>query len=110
MALTPLLLQGWIPPVATFLNTPAWTMSAESFYYAIFPWLASWKKPWGMALRDAAGRGVDAGDDSRALYIAIIRTALRIRPMEWGPWLQVLKFTPLRTWPALFSASSWPAG
>jgi peptidoglycan/LPS O-acetylase OafA/YrhL len=30
MILTPMLLQGWIPPVATFLNTPAWTMSAES--------------------------------------------------------------------------------
>ena len=40
MVLTPLLLQGWIPSIATFLNTPAWTMSAESFYYVIFPWLA----------------------------------------------------------------------
>jgi len=36
-----LLLQGWIPAVATFLNTPAWTMSAESFYYVLFPWLAA---------------------------------------------------------------------
>jgi hypothetical protein len=32
MVLTPLLLQGWIPAIATFLNTPAWTMSAEAFY------------------------------------------------------------------------------
>jgi peptidoglycan/LPS O-acetylase OafA/YrhL len=32
MVLTPLLLQGWIPEIATFGNTPAWTMSAESFY------------------------------------------------------------------------------
>ena len=40
MVLTPLLLQGWIPAIATFLNTPAWTMSAEAFYYVIFPWLA----------------------------------------------------------------------
>ena len=37
MVLTPLLLQGWIPEIATFLNTPAWTMSAESFYYCFFP-------------------------------------------------------------------------
>ena len=37
MVLTPLLLQGWIPEIATFLNTPAWTMSAESFYYLLFP-------------------------------------------------------------------------
>jgi len=33
MILSPLLLQGWIPEIATFLNTPAWTMSAESFFY-----------------------------------------------------------------------------
>ena len=45
MVLTPLLLQGWIPAIATFLNTPAWTMSAESFYYLLFPWMARWKRP-----------------------------------------------------------------
>ncbi|MGA9668952.1 MAG: acyltransferase, partial [Terracidiphilus sp.] len=45
MALTPLLLQGFIPEIATFLNTPAWTMSAECSYYAFFPWVASWKRP-----------------------------------------------------------------
>ena len=45
MVLTPLLLQGWVPSLATFLNTPAWTMSAESFYYFIFPWMARWKRP-----------------------------------------------------------------
>src|SRR5580692_3103684 len=45
MVLTPLLLQGWIPELATFLNTPAWTMSAESFYYVLFPWLARGKRP-----------------------------------------------------------------
>ena len=45
MVLTPLLLQGWIPEIATFCNTPAWTMSAESFYYLLFPWLARWKQP-----------------------------------------------------------------
>ena len=48
MVLTPLLLQGWIPEIATFLNTPAWTMSAESFYYVLFPWLARWKRPESM--------------------------------------------------------------
>ncbi len=40
MVLSPLLMQGWIPEIATFLNTPAWTMSAESFYYVLFPWMA----------------------------------------------------------------------
>ena len=38
VVLTPLFLQGPVPAIATFLNTPAWTMSAEAFYL-IFPWL-----------------------------------------------------------------------
>ena len=45
MILSPLLMQGWIPEIATFLNTPAWTMSAESAYYVAFPWLAKGKRP-----------------------------------------------------------------
>src|ERR1700691_5205192 len=45
MVLSPLLLQGWIPEIATFLNTPAWTMSAESAFYVVFPWMARWKAP-----------------------------------------------------------------
>ena len=28
IALTPFLVQGWVPAIATFMNTPAWTMSA----------------------------------------------------------------------------------
>src|SRR5665213_3020296 len=45
MVLTPLLLQGWVPELSTFLKTPAWTMSAESFFYFLFPWLARIKRP-----------------------------------------------------------------
>ena len=41
MVLSPLLLQGWIPEIATFLNTPAWTMSAEGFYY-VSHFVAEW--------------------------------------------------------------------
>ena len=54
MVLTPLLLQGWIPPLATFLNTPAWTMSAEAFYYASL----SLAGPWQAA---GAGAAIAAG-------------------------------------------------
>ena len=97
MALTPLLLQGWIPPVATFLNTPAWTMSAESFYYVLFPWLASWKKPLGawrcvIQLVGVWMLGLIPG----ALYIALNPDGIAHPDRwSWGPWLQVLKFTPL---------------
>ncbi|MDQ2924545.1 MAG: acyltransferase, partial [Acidobacteriota bacterium] len=37
--LTPLLLQGWFPTLATFWNTVAWTLSCEITLYAIFPML-----------------------------------------------------------------------
>ncbi|WP_446742309.1 acyltransferase family protein [Silvibacterium acidisoli] len=45
VVLTPLLLQGWIPSLATFWNTPAWTMCTEAFFYLIFPAVILWKRP-----------------------------------------------------------------
>jgi peptidoglycan/LPS O-acetylase OafA/YrhL len=45
MVLTPLLLQGWHPMLATFWNTPAWTMCTEAFFYLIFPVVILWKRP-----------------------------------------------------------------
>ncbi len=39
LLLTPLLLQGWFPDLATFWNTVAWTLSAEVVLYGAFPWL-----------------------------------------------------------------------
>jgi peptidoglycan/LPS O-acetylase OafA/YrhL len=44
VVLTPLLLQGWSPSLATFWNTVAWTLSCEMAFYAIFPWLI--QVPW----------------------------------------------------------------
>jgi peptidoglycan/LPS O-acetylase OafA/YrhL len=42
--LTPFVLQGWSPSVATFWNTVAWTLSCECVLYAAFPWLI--RAPW----------------------------------------------------------------
>jgi peptidoglycan/LPS O-acetylase OafA/YrhL len=39
IVLTPLLLQGWSPNLATFWNTVAWTLSCECMLYIAFPWL-----------------------------------------------------------------------
>ncbi len=97
MVLSPLLLQGWIPSIATFLNTPAWTMSAESFYYFLFPWMARWKRPerkapilWKMALVWVLG--LIPG----ALYVIYNPDGLsHVDRFSYGPWLQALKFTPL---------------
>ena len=48
LVLSPLLLQGWSPSLATFWNTVAWTLACEMAFYAAFPWLIrlSWpRKP-----------------------------------------------------------------
>jgi len=43
LALTPLLLQGWSPLLCTFWNTPAWTLTTDVLFYAIFPVLITWQ-------------------------------------------------------------------
>ncbi len=42
-----LLLQGWIVPLAFSINTPAWTLSCEAFFYVVFPFVVSsaWLRP-----------------------------------------------------------------
>ena len=96
VVLTPLLLQGFVPAVATFLNTPAWTMSAEAAYYVIFPWLARWKRPQRLAPHLVKMAGVWAlGLVPGALYIALNPDGIA-HPDRWsyGPWLWALKYTP----------------
>jgi len=97
MVLSPLLLQGWIPSIATFLNTPAWTMSAESFYYVLFPWMARWKRPDSVKRHLATMAGVwTLGLVPGMLYIALNPDGIAHPDRwSWGPWLQALKYTPL---------------
>jgi peptidoglycan/LPS O-acetylase OafA/YrhL len=45
LILLPLLLQAWWPPVAIVWNGPAWSLSAEAFFYALFPWLMQSCRP-----------------------------------------------------------------
>jgi peptidoglycan/LPS O-acetylase OafA/YrhL len=96
VVLTPLLLQGFVPAVATFLNTPAWTMSAEAAYYMIFPWVAKWKRPERIAPHLIKMAGVWAlGLVPGTLYIAFNPDGIA-HPDRWsyGPWLWALKYTP----------------
>lgn len=44
-ALTTFMQQGWSPALATFWNTPAWTLSCEVAFYLAFPWLLALKWP-----------------------------------------------------------------
>jgi peptidoglycan/LPS O-acetylase OafA/YrhL len=97
MVLSPLLLQGWIPEIATFLNTPAWTMSAESAYYLGFPWFASLKRPARLLPYLAKMAGVWClGMIPGTVYFILNPDHLAVTD-RWSsaPWLQVLKYTPL---------------
>jgi len=102
MALSPLLIQGWFWQIATFLNTPAWTMSAEAFYYFLFPWMARlkasttlrsqlWKMFWVWMLGLAPG----------VLY-AVFNPDGIMHPDRYssGQWLRMLKYTPLPHFPS----------
>jgi peptidoglycan/LPS O-acetylase OafA/YrhL len=96
IVLTPLLLQGWIPAITTFMNTPAWTMSAEAFYYAIFPWLAKMKRPERIGPHTAKMAGLWAlGLVPGTLYIIFNPDGIA-HPDRWsyGIWLWALKYTP----------------
>jgi peptidoglycan/LPS O-acetylase OafA/YrhL len=96
MVLTPLLLQGFVPAVATFLNTPAWTMSAEAAYYVIFPWVAKWKRPERIRPHLMKMAGIWAlGLVPGTLYIIFSPDGIA-HPDRWsyGPWLWALKYTP----------------
>jgi len=97
MVLTPLLLQGWVPSLATFLNTPAWAMPAETFMYVLFPWLARVKRPARVSRNLLLLAGVWAvGMAPGVLYLALNPDGIaHVDRWSWGPWLQALKFTPL---------------
>ena len=96
LVLTPLLLQGWIPATATFLNTPAWTMSAEAAYYVAFPWLAKLKPARNL------GRLLFwltvvwlAGMIPGALYMYFNPDGIQWPDRySYGHWLWALKYTP----------------
>jgi peptidoglycan/LPS O-acetylase OafA/YrhL len=95
--LTPVLLQGWVPDVATFWNTPAWTMSAEAAYYMLFPWIASFKPPkklGGIFWR--LGALWILGMVPGTLYMIFNPDHLvHVDRFSTGYWLEALKATPL---------------
>jgi peptidoglycan/LPS O-acetylase OafA/YrhL len=97
VVLTPVMLQGWIPSIATFLNTPAWTISAEAFYYFLFPWMARWKRPSRLRIHLAKMFGVwMLSLVPGALYMIFNPDGIsNLDRWSYGPWLQGLKYTPL---------------
>jgi peptidoglycan/LPS O-acetylase OafA/YrhL len=96
IALTLVLLQGWSPTLATFWNTPAWTMSTEAFFYLLFPLVIRWKRPrklpWLCALLLCFWC---LGMLCPALYTWLHPDG-DLHPGRYtdGWWIRALKFTP----------------
>lgn len=103
LVLTPLLLQGWSPLLATFWNTVGWTLSAELLLYSAFPWII---RTWAMRASrlDTPGRLIAlfvalwiAGLIPHILYLLLSPDHL-VTPVtrySYGIWLRALKYTPL---------------
>jgi len=96
--LSPLLLQGWSPSVATFWNTVAWTLSCEVSFYALFPWLIRVRWPRKASLLVLLMLGLWVINMSPALLYLRMNPDHIIGPItrySSTPWIRFLKFTPL---------------
>ncbi|MBL0919225.1 MAG: acyltransferase [Hydrogenophaga sp.] len=90
-------LQAWVPsvPFAMFWNTPAWSVAAEFFFYATFPWLC--------AALFGRGRGVAwylwalpvAVLMGALLYAAVLYAMNFVWRVEAGTQYLVLTYNPL---------------
>jgi len=106
VVLTPLLLQGWDPRLCTFWNTPAWTLSTDVLFYALFPVLISAK--WLRNLVASPRKALYAmlGFWMLGLVLPTVYTLLRpdgdahIDRYSSGLWLRAIKFGPLQHVPS----------
>lgn len=69
-------LQAWVPvvPYAMFWNTPAWSVAAEFFFYAAFPWLCCALAQRGTTAARLAAALLGAVFGGALLYAAVIWT------------------------------------
>jgi peptidoglycan/LPS O-acetylase OafA/YrhL len=98
LILTPLLLEGWSPALATFWNTVAWTLSAELLLYATFPWLI--RLPWPKSPTRLIALLVALwalGLVPHSLYILLNPDHLTAPANRYssGYWIRALKYTPM---------------
>lgn len=96
--LTPLVLQGWSPSVATFWNTAAWTLTSECVLYAAFPWLIRlpWpKRPLHLVALLIAVWVIGLAPHSLYLYLNPDHIAGPVDRYSSTQLLRFLKYTPL---------------
>ena len=101
--LTPLLLQGWHPLLTNFWNTPAWTMSTEAFFYLLFPWLITRRRPRQartILLDSVCRMALRAWCFPRSTCTSIRMVMLHPDRYSVGIWMRALKFMPLQHLPS----------
>jgi peptidoglycan/LPS O-acetylase OafA/YrhL len=98
-------LQAWVPamPFAMFWNTPAWSVSAEFFFYASFPFACAWLT---RRVRSTARLGLLlAGVVALAIavYFAVIWLVYQVFPLSSETQYIVLVYNPLLRYGEFFS-------
>jgi peptidoglycan/LPS O-acetylase OafA/YrhL len=103
-----LLVQDWIPGAALTWNYPGWSLSAEAFFYASFPFAGYWL--WKMERRGAllASLGALLALSILAPMVAILIpipgfgdvAAAGAGPPGGGTWAELISYHPLAGLPA----------
>lgn len=96
--MTPLLMQGFFPKIATFWNTVSWTLSCEVVLYIAFPWLlrVRWpKSPVKLAAMVLAFWLLGLVPHTLYLVFNPDHLAQPVTRFSDGVWLSTLKYTPV---------------
>ena len=97
ISLTAIMQQGWSPKLATFWNTPAWTLACEVTFYMLFPLLLAIK--WPRTVRNLLLVLLVLWLASMVLPLIYMWLrpdgAAPITRMSNSYWLRAVKLTPL---------------
>jgi len=90
-ALNGTLLQSWLPNMATTWNSPGWSLSAEAFFYLVFPWI-------GVRLWNSRRLAITVSALAILLpYLVALPTgsATAVRVGQESSWATVISMNPL---------------